>query len=63
MLADPDHKVVDEYGVPLMSHAGANYAARDTFLISPEGKIMKMWEVKDIQDHSAEVLTMLQSMK
>lgn len=63
MLADPDHKVVDEYGVPLMSHAGANYAARDTFLINPEGKIMKTWQVKDIATHSADVLTAIQAMK
>lgn len=63
MLADPEHKVVDEYGVPLMSHAGANYATRDTFLISPDGKIMKMWQVKDIAGHSADVLSALQSMK
>ena len=63
MLADPNHKVVDEYGVPLMSHAGSNFASRDTFLISPDGKIMKMWEVKDIQNHSADVLATLQSMK
>ncbi len=63
MLADPDHKVVDEYGVPLMSHAGANYATRDTFLISPEGKIMKVWQVKDIANHSTEVLAAIQSMK
>ncbi len=63
MLADPEHKVVDEYGVPLMSHAGANYASRDTFLISPDGKIMKVWQVKDIAGHSAEVLTALQAMK
>ena len=63
LLADPDHKVVDEYGVPLMSHAGTNYASRDTFLISPEGKIMKMWQVKNIQGHSSEVLSTIQSFK
>ena len=63
MLADPEHKVVDEYGVPLMSHAGTNYASRDTFLISPEGKIMKVWQVKDIAGHSADVLSALQAMK
>lgn len=63
MLADPNHKVVDEYGVPLMNHEGSSYASRDTFLISPDGKIMKMWQVKDIQGHSAEVLSTLQSMK
>lgn len=63
MLADPDHKVVDEYGVPLMSHAGANYASRDTFLISPDGKIMKTWQVKDIATHSSDVLAAIQAMK
>ena len=63
MLADPDHKVVDEYGVPLMSHAGANYATRDTFLISPDGKIMKTWQVKDIPTHSSDVLAAIQAMK
>jgi peroxiredoxin Q/BCP len=63
MLADPDHKVVDEYGVPLMTHGDASYASRDTFLISPEGKIMKMWQVKDIQGHSADVLATLQAMQ
>ena len=56
MLADPDHKVVDAYGVPLMTHNGTSYAQRDTFLISPKGKIVKEWEVKDIDTHSAEVL-------
>ena len=63
MLADPNHKVVDAYGVPLMEHAGTNYASRDTFLISPEGKIMKVWQVKDVGAHSTEVLAALQSMK
>ena len=63
MLADPEHKVVDEYGVPLMSHAGTSYASRDTFLIAPDGKIMKMWQVKDIAAHSTDVLTALQAMK
>ena len=63
MLADPEHKVVDKYGVPLMSHAGANYATRDTFLISPEGKIMKTWQVKDIATHSNDVLAAIQAMK
>ncbi len=63
MLADPDHKVVDEYGVPMMQHAGMSFASRDTFLINPDGKIMKMWQVKDISAHSAEVLATIQSMK
>ena len=63
MLADPNHKVVDEYGVPLATHAGSSYASRDTFLINPEGRIMKFWQVKDISTHSADVLLAIQSMK
>lgn len=56
MLADPDHKVVDAYGVPVVTRGDASYAMRDTFLISPDGRIVKTWEVKDIPAHSAEVL-------
>lgn len=56
MLADPDHKVVDAYGVPVMTHGDMKYAARDTFLISPDGKIVKVWEKVDPNTHSADVL-------
>jgi peroxiredoxin Q/BCP len=63
MLADPDHKVVDLYGVPLMDYNGMHFAKRDTFLISPDGKIVKEWEVKDIQNHSTEVLAAIQAAK
>ena len=67
MLADPNHKAIDAYGVPVkqvtMNGAKTAIAMRDTFLISPEGKIVKVWEVKDIGGHSAEVLATLQSMK
>ncbi len=67
MLADPNHKVVDAYGVPVrqvtMNGSQTSIAMRDTFLISPDGKIVKMWEVKDIANHSAEILSALQAMK
>jgi peroxiredoxin Q/BCP len=56
MLADPDHKVVDAYGVPVMTHGDMKYASRDTFLISPDGKIVKVWEKVDPNVHSADVL-------
>ena len=61
LLADPDHKVIDEYGVPLMG--GGKYAQRDTFLIGPNGKILKEWEVKDIAAHSDEVLAAIAEAK
>ncbi len=34
-----------------------------TFLISPDGKVVKEWDVKDIQAHSADVLAAIQSLK
>jgi|SRR5579859_1145240 len=61
LLADPDHKVIDAYGVPIKAYENVRYAERMTFLISPEGKIVKDWDVKDIQGHSAEVLASIQS--
>lgn len=67
MLADPNHKAIDAYGVPVkqvnIGGQPTSIALRDTFLISPEGKIVKMWEVKDVNGHSAEVLAALQSLK
>jgi peroxiredoxin Q/BCP len=63
LLADPEHKVVDLYGVPVKSFGPVHYAQRDTFLIAPDGKVVKEWEVKDVQAHSEEVLAAIQSMK
>ena len=63
LLADPDHKVIQAYGVPIKSFGPVHYADRDTFLISPEGKVVKQWEVKDIQAHSGEVLAAIAAMK
>jgi peroxiredoxin Q/BCP len=63
LLADPTHKVVDEYGVPVKSFGPIHYAERVTFLISPEGKIVKEWKVDDIPAHSGEVLAAIAAMK
>jgi peroxiredoxin Q/BCP len=63
LLADPEHKVVDAYGVPVKIFNGNGYAMRTTFLISPEGKIVKEWEVKDIPNHSADVLAAIDAAK
>jgi peroxiredoxin Q/BCP len=63
MLADPDHKVVDAYGVPVKSFGTNSVAMRDTFLISPDGNIVKEWQVKDIANHSAEVLAAIEAGK
>ena len=56
LLADPDHKVIDAYGVPVMAHGDAKFASRDTFLISPQGKVVKVWTGVNPNTHSDDVL-------
>jgi peroxiredoxin Q/BCP len=63
LLADPDHKAIDSYGVPVRSAGNIHYAERTTFLISPDGKVVKKWKVADIQSHSGDVLGSIQSLK
>jgi peroxiredoxin Q/BCP len=61
LLADPDHKVVDQYGVPVKTYKGIKIAERQTFLISPEGKVTKTWPQVDVNTHSTEVLSVIAS--
>ena len=63
LLADPDHKVVDEYGVPVMAMGPMHAAKRVTFLISPAGKIVKVWPDVKVQNHSEDVLAAIQEAK
>jgi peroxiredoxin Q/BCP len=62
LLADPEHKVVDQYG-SLMDWNGHSFAARNTFLIDPQGKIVKEWTKVDPSHHSEEVLAALAELK
>ena len=58
LLADTDHKVSSAYD-SLTNFGLVKVAARHTFIINPEGKIVKVYtEVKPNQ-HSAEVLSAL----
>ncbi len=61
LLADPDHKVVDEYGVPVKSMGPISYASRVTYLISPAGKIVKVWPDVKVGNHSDEVLAAIEA--
>ncbi len=60
LLADPDHKVIDAYGVPVSMYNGNGYANRDTFLIGPDGKILKTWIKVDPKTHSDDVLAAIE---
>ena len=62
LLADPDHKVIDAYGVPLAARGDNKFAARDTFLIAPTGKIAKVWTGVDPNTHSDDVLAAIAGM-
>jgi peroxiredoxin Q/BCP len=63
LLADPDGKVISAYGVPANARGDMKYANRDTFLIGPDGKVLKFWEVKDIDNHSDDVLAAIAAAK
>lgn len=55
LLADTDKKVVEQYG----SLRPNGVAARNTFLIDPQGKVVKVWTSVNPANHSEEVLAAL----
>ena len=66
LLADEDHRVCDLYGVwGPKKFMGKEYTGvlRTTFLIGPEGKILRVFENVKPADHSAEILEALELMK
>ena len=63
LLADPDHKVVDEYHVPVKAYGANQFASRVTYLIAPNGKVVKVWPDVKVQNHSEEVLAAIEAAK
>ena len=62
LLADPDKKVVTQYG-SLGNFGPMQIAMRNTFLIDPSGKIVKVWTKVDPNVHSADVLSTLATLQ
>lgn len=58
LLADHDKKLSKLYG----SLRGLGIAARNTFLIDPQGRIAKVWLGVSPASHSGEVLATLQQL-
>jgi peroxiredoxin Q/BCP len=59
LLADEDHAVADAYGAwQEKSMYGRKYmgVARITYLIGPDGKVVKRWDKVSPSTHAAEVL-------
>jgi peroxiredoxin Q/BCP len=55
ILADPTKEVSKKYGV-LTTYGTSELASRQTFLIGPDGKIVKHWDKVDPKGHSDMVL-------
>jgi thioredoxin-dependent peroxiredoxin len=62
LLADPGGKVSTQYG-STMDYKGTTMAARNTFLINPDGKIAKVYTGVKPAEHSEQVLKDLAELK
>ncbi|PWT89111.1 MAG: peroxiredoxin [Acidobacteria bacterium] len=62
LLSDPNGAVSTQYG-SVQDYNGMKYAARNTFLINPEGKIVKEFIGVKPDIHSEEVLAALASLQ
>jgi thioredoxin-dependent peroxiredoxin len=62
LLADPDAKVSTEYG-SVMDYKGQKLAARNTFIINPEGEVVKVYTGVKPAEHSEQVLKDLGELK
>lgn len=62
LLADTEHKVAQEYG-SLRNLGVMKIANRNTFIIDPSGKIVKVYEGVNPNKHSEEVLAALDTLK
>jgi peroxiredoxin Q/BCP len=58
LLSDPEAKVSTQYG-SVMEYNGATYSARNTFIINPEGKVVRTFIKVNPMKHSEEVLAAL----
>jgi peroxiredoxin Q/BCP len=59
LLSDPDHKMLESYGVWRMKKfMGRSFQGivRSTFLIGADGKIEQVWDSVKVKNHAAEVL-------
>jgi peroxiredoxin Q/BCP len=62
LLADPQLKAITQYG-SATEYKGAKMAARNTFLINPQGRIAKVYTGVNPAGHSDEVLKDLAALK
>ncbi|MDQ0228558.1 thioredoxin-dependent thiol peroxidase [Metabacillus niabensis] len=59
LLVDDEHKLAEEFGVwTLKKNFGKEYMGieRSTFIINPEGEVVKEWRKVKVKDHVEEAL-------
>jgi peroxiredoxin Q/BCP len=62
LLADPDHKVAEQYGAWRERNVHGNITLgiqRSTFLIDAEGRVAKVWRSVKVDGHDEQVLAAL----
>ncbi len=62
LLSDADAKVSEQYG-SVMEYNGMKLSARNTFIIDPQGKVVKVFAKVNPAVHSEEVLAALASLQ
>jgi peroxiredoxin Q/BCP len=62
LLADPDHKVAEKYGAWREKNMYGKVTMgvqRSTFLIGPDGRVVKLWKRVQVDGHDEQVLAAL----
>ncbi len=62
LLSDPENKVIEQYGAWVLKKMyGKEYMGiqRSTFLINPDGTIVKVWDKVKVKGHAEEVKNLL----
>jgi thioredoxin-dependent peroxiredoxin len=65
LLADPDHEVIEKYGVwQEKSMYGRTYmgVARVTYLIGADGRVVRRWDGVKVNGHAEDVLAAVESL-
>jgi len=63
LLSDADSAVAVKYDVLTTTPTGKKYARRETFLIDPSGKIVKVYKDVDPEKNSGQVLADIAALK
>jgi peroxiredoxin Q/BCP len=62
LLSDPDATVSNAYN-SVMEHNGSKFSARNTFLIDPQGNLVRVFEKVKPAEHSEQVLAALDELQ